>query len=174
MALLFLGLGALLFYAHHVEFPEGTAAFASGVVQLYTEAIGSWSWWIIATAAFSAMLGTCIACLDGYSRSLARSIATLTGSGSSKRTLHERLSLVGVAIGALTLILVFPDDITILVDIATTLSFLVAPLVAGANLYLVTRKSFPLEARPPRWMIFLSWGGLLFLTGFSLLFLFGR
>jgi len=174
LALLFLGLGALLFYAHHVEFPEGTAAFASGVVQLYTEAIGSWSWWIIATAAFSAMLGTCIACLDGYSRSLARSIATLTGSGSSKRTHHERLSLVGVAIGALTLILVFPDDITILVDIATTLSFLVAPLVAGANLYLVTRKSFPLEARPPRWMIFLSWGGLLFLTGFSLLFLFGR
>lgn len=173
LALLFLGLGALLFYAHAVEFPDGTAAFASGVVHLYTEAIGGWSWWIIATAAFSAMLGTCIACLDGYSRSLARSIATLTGSGRTKRTRNERLSLFGIALGALTLILAFPDDITILVDIATTLSFLVAPIVAGANLFLVTRKQFPQEARPPRWMIVLSWGGLIFLTSFSLLFLFG-
>lgn len=173
LALLFLGLGALLFYAQEVEFPEGTAAFASGVVQLYTEAIGSWSWWIIATAAFSAMLGTCIACLDGYARSLARSIATITGSGRTKRTQNERFSLIFIAIGALTLILAFPNDITVLVDIATTLSFLVAPIVAGANLYLVTRKSFPSEARPPRWMIALSWGGLVFLTSFSLLFLFG-
>ena len=79
-----------------------------------------------------------------------------------------------MALGALTLILAFPNDIRVLVDIATTLSFLVAPLVAGANLYLVTRKSFPVEARPPRWMIALSWGGLVFLTGFSLLFLFGN
>ena len=174
LALIFLGLGALLFYAHQVEFPEGTAAFAAGFVQLYTEAIGSWSWWIIAAAAFSAMLGTCIACLDGYARSIARSIASITGSGSSKRKRHERLSLIGVALGALTLILAFPNDIRVLVDIATTLSFLVAPLIAGANLYLVTRKSFPVEARPPRWMIALSWGGLVFLTGFSLLFLFGN
>ena len=173
LALLFLGLGALLFYAHEVKFPEGTAAFASGVVHLYTQAIGSWSWWIIATAAFSAMLGTCIACLDGYARSLARSIATLTGSGRTKRRRNERFSLFGIALGALILILAFPDDITILVDIATTLSFLVAPIVAGANLFLVTRKEFPKEARPPLWMIILSWCGLLFLTSFSLLFLFG-
>jgi Mn2+/Fe2+ NRAMP family transporter len=137
-----------LFYANRVEFPEGTAAFASGVVQLYTEAIGSWSWWIIATAAFSAMLGTCIACLDGYARSLARSIATLqVGTPASVNLRHERWSLVLVAIGALSLILLFPSDIRVLVDIATTLSFLVAPVVAGANLYLVTRKEFPADAK---------------------------
>ena len=167
LALMFLGLGALLFYANRVEFPEGTAAFASGVVQLYTEAIGSWSWWIIATAAFSAMLGTCIACLDGYARSLARSLATLQPTPASNNLRHERWSLVLVAIGALSLILLFPSDIRVLVDIATTLSFLVAPLVAGANLYLVTRKEFPADAKPPKWMIALSWLGLAFLTGFS-------
>jgi Mn2+/Fe2+ NRAMP family transporter len=167
LALMFLALGALLFYANRVEFPEGTAAFASGVVQLYTEAIGSWSWWIIATAAFSAMLGTCIACLDGYARSLARSIATLQSAPASVNIRHEQWSLIAVAIGALSLILLFPSDIRVLVDIATTLSFLVAPLVAGANLYLVTRKEFPADAKPPRWMIALSWFGLVFLTGFS-------
>lgn len=170
LALMFLGLGALLFYSNSVEFPKGTAAFASGVVQLYTEAIGSWSWWIIATAAFSAMLGTCIACLDGYARSLARSLATLKSTPTPVDIRHERGSLILVALGALSLILLFPNDIRILVDLATTLSFLVAPLVAAANLYLVTRKQFPEDARPPRWMVALSWMGLAFLTGFSGLF----
>ena len=174
LALLFLGLGALLFYAHQVEFPEGTAAFAAGVVKLYTQVIGSWSWWIIAAAAFSAMLGTCIACLDGYSRSLARSFATLSKENNGAKLRHERWSLLVVSSGALILILAFPSDITVLVDIATTLSFLVAPLVGAANLYLVTRTEFPAEAKPPRWLIGLAWVGLLFLTGFSLLFLFGR
>jgi len=173
LALMFLALGALLFYANSVEFPEGTAAFASGVVQLYTEAIGSWSWWIIATAAFSAMLGTCIACLDGYARSLARSISTLQATPTSANIRHEQWSLILVAIGALSLILLFPSDIRVLVDIATTLSFLVAPLVAGANLYLVTRKEFPAGAKPPRWMVALSWFGLAFLTGFSGLYFLG-
>ena len=173
LALMFLALGALLFYANSVEFPEGTAAFASGVVQLYTEAIGSWSWWIIATAAFSAMLGTCIACLDGYARSLARSISTLQATPTYANIRHEQWSLILVAIGALSLILLFPSDIRVLVDIATTLSFLVAPLVAGANLYLVTRKEFPAGAKPPRWMVALSWFGLAFLTGFSGLYFLG-
>lgn len=170
LALLFLGLGALLFYAHSVQFPEGTAAFAAGVVQLYTEAIGSWSWWIIAAAAFSAMLGTCIACLDGYSRSLGRSVATLRNQKASIH--HERIALVVVGSGALTLILAFPNDIRILVDIATTLSFLVAPLVAAANLHLVTRPTFPTVARPPKWLVIQSWLGLAFLIGFGMLYLF--
>ena len=86
---------------------------------------------------------------------------------------HEQWSLVAVAIGALSLILLFPSDIRVLVDIATTLSFLLAPVVAGANLYLVTRREFPAGAKPPRWMIALSWFGLAFLTGFSGLYFLG-
>ena len=76
LAVLFLGLGALVLYTDGTALPDGTAAFAAGIVSLYTEAIGEWSRWIIGAAAFSAMLGTCIACLDGYSRALARSYNT--------------------------------------------------------------------------------------------------
>lgn len=170
LALLFLGLGAMLFYAHEVRFPDGTAAFAAGVVQLYTEAIGSWSWWIIAAAAFSAMLGTCIACLDGYARSLARSISTLRNGTTQAELKHERWSLIVLTVGALSLILAFPNDIRVLVDLATTLSFIVAPLIALANLYLVTRKEFPKDARPPRWLLALAIIGLLFLMGFGALY----
>lgn len=172
LAVMFLGLGALVLYTDGTALPEGTAAFAAGIVSLYTEAIGEWSRWIIGAAAFSAMLGTCIACLDGYSRALARSYKTLhTEVKQDLRTL-ERWSLAGVSVGALVLILAFPSDIRTLVDVATTLSFIVAPAVAAANWYLVSRGRFPASARPPLWLHVLAGLGMLFLVGFTLLFCF--
>ena len=172
LAVLFLGLGALVLYTDGTALPDGTAAFAAGIVSLYTEAIGEWSRWIIGAAAFSAMLGTCIACLDGYSRALARSYNTLrTETIQDLRTL-ERWSLVGVSVGALVLILAFPSDIRTLVDVATTLSFIVAPAVAAANWYLVSQVRFPASSRPPLWLHVLAGLGMLFLVGFTLLFCF--
>lgn len=170
LAILFLGLGALLLFTEGTELPQGTAAFAAGIVGLYTEAIGEWSQWIIGAAAFSAMLGTCIACLDGYSRALARSYRSLQATPSGSMQSNERMALALVATGALTLILAFPSDIRTLVDVATTLSFVVAPVVAAANWYLVSRTSFPAHARPPKWLHVLAGAGLLFLVAFGVLF----
>ncbi|MDA0912677.1 MAG: Nramp family divalent metal transporter [Bacteroidetes bacterium] len=178
LACMFLTLGALLLYAQGLELPEGTAQFASGVVEMYTKIIGHWSWWIIAAAAASAMLGTCIACLDGYSRSMSRAIKSLQTNRNlvSKSTTNrlEKWVLILVSAGSLGLILAFPKDIRTLVDIATTLSFMVAPVIAAANWYLVSRRAFPNHARPPRWLHILSGLGLLFLIGFSILFLVSR
>jgi Mn2+/Fe2+ NRAMP family transporter len=165
----------LLLFTQGTELPDGTAAFASGIVGMYTEVIGDWSWWIIAAAAFSAMLGTCIACLDGYSRALARAYASLFQGASPREATdtrgREQRTLLMVSAGALVLILAFPQDIRTLVDVATTLSFLVAPLVAAANWYLVSREEFPEAARPRLWLHALAGLGLLFLVGFSWLFL---
>lgn len=172
LAILFLGLGALLLYTNGTSLPDGTAGFAAGIVGLYTEAIGDWSRWIIGAAAFSAMLGTCIACLDGYARALARSYRSLRPLGDTSSLHAEKIALCTVAAGALALILAFPSDIRTLVDIATTLSFVVAPAVAGANWYLVSRKAFPQAARPGRWLHLLAGAGMVFLVGFTLLFLF--
>ena len=171
LAVMFLGMGAMVLYAHGTDLPQGTAAFASGIVRMYTSVIGDWSAWAIGAAAFSAMLGTCIACLDGYSRALARAVASLEITTTPLQRL-ERFSLMGVAAGALFLILAFPSDIRTLVDVATTLSFLVAPLVAAANWYLVSHQGFPASSRPPKWLHVLSALGMLFLLGFTGLFLF--
>ena len=170
LAVMFLGLGALVLYTNGTALPDGTAAFAAGIVSLYTEAIGEWSRWIIGAAAFSAMLGTCIACLDGYSRALARSYNTLRSEVKQDLRTLERWALVGVSAGALVLILAFPSDIRTLVDVATTLSFIVAPAVAGANWYLVSQTRFPESARPPWWLHGLAALGMLFLVGFTVLF----
>ena len=58
-----------------------------------------------------------------------------------------------------------------LVDIATTISFIVAPIVAVMNFSLVQEKYVGKEFVPPKWEIILSYAGIIFLTGFSILFL---
>jgi Mn2+/Fe2+ NRAMP family transporter len=180
LALLFLGLGAMILYVDQTALPTGTAAFAAGIVDIYTEALGAWARPFIAAAAFSAMLGTIIACLDGYTRSLSASILTLrhapdaTAEADAEPRNNRRLERgigVGLATGSLALILWRPNDIKTLVDIATTLSFLVAPFVAAANWYLVSSSDFPKDARPSWTMQILSLLGMLFLVGFSLLYL---
>jgi Mn2+/Fe2+ NRAMP family transporter len=162
LALMFCALGAWLMYLPGRDFPVAPAAFAAAVVQIYTEAVGDWSFWLMAAAAFSAMIGTCIACLDGYARSLSHSVASLRGTAVSEG--HMRGALVLIAAGAFWLIWQFGSDIRTLVDFATTMSFVIAPVVGLANLMLVTRADFPAEARPPRWLIVLAWAGLVVLT----------
>ena len=116
----------------------------------------------MAAAAFSAMIGTCIACIDGYARSVAHSVASLREQPVSDRLTRAMLVVIGA--GAFVLIAQFGSDIRTLVDFATTMSFVIAPVVGLANLVLVSRADFPEEARPPKWLRLTAWIGLLVLT----------
>jgi Mn2+/Fe2+ NRAMP family transporter len=61
-----------------------------------------------------------------------------------------------------------------LVDVATVLAFLAAPIVAWLNFRVVTSDGVPPEHRPGRRLTALSWFGLIFLTGFSLIWIWVR
>ena len=61
-----------------------------------------------------------------------------------------------------------------MVTLATTLSFLTAPVLAVMNFKVVTSDKMPLYAVPPKWMIILSKAGIIFLTAFGSLFLYFR
>ena len=80
LALFFVTLGAYLMYGTGETLPPSSGLFAASVVDMYTSALGGWSKWIIAPAAFSIMFGTAIAVFDGYSRSVARIVTLLTHS----------------------------------------------------------------------------------------------
>ena len=169
LALCFLLLGALLLRTHDMALPSGTAAFAAGVIGLYTEVLGPWSAPFVGSAAFAAMLGTCIACLDGFSRSFSHGIAALRDAPVNLT--HERTSLVLISLGALLLIIAFPGDIRTLLDLGNILSFCIAPPSALAMLILVTRGQFPKAARPKRWLRWTAYFGLTFLLALTVLFL---
>ena len=168
LALGFLVLGTLLLYRTEATLPDGSAAFASGIVSLYAQAMGEWSAPIMGAAAFSAMFSTCITVMDGYARSLNRAWAAATQTERTPQ--RHRLALVLVALGGLAIVLAFQGQLKTLVDLATTLSFLVAPVIAFWNLRLVTRNDFPAEAKPGRVLQAWAWLGLLFLTAFSVVY----
>jgi hypothetical protein len=61
-----------------------------------------------------------------------------------------------------------------LVDLATVLSFLTAPLLAWLNHQVILAKEMPEEHRPGPAMIAYSWAGIIFSSAFALYFLWVR
>lgn len=168
----FMILGAYLLFGTERSLPAGSAAFAGGIIDLYTESIGDWSRVIIGAAAFSIMFGTSIGVFDGYARSAQRTLFLLQGKpeGQEESSTSYRAVLLIVGLGALGIIFQFGSSLRSLVDLATAISFLVAPIVALANFRLVSK--LDPEAKPGVLLRILSYLGLVFLIGFSLIYLY--
>lgn len=183
LALFFVTLGAYLMYGTGEELPKGPGPFAASVVDMYTSALGGWSYWIIAPAAFSIMFGTAIAVFDGYSRSVSRIMVLLMQSKEPSRKIETRkieyngtlIILAGVAFG----ILVYTDVLNpntksqgfkSLVDFTTAFSFIVAPIIAILNFILVNKKYIGNDFEPPIWKKVLSYAGIIFLIAFSIFY----
>lgn len=173
LSLCFVTLGSYMLYGTETELPNSSGAFAHSIVGLYTNYIGDWSYIIIATAAFSIMFGTCIAVFDGFARSFERTIELLflpeEENLSSKKAYNLSLAVIGL--GAFLIILFLGKHIKTLVDLATTISFLIAPLIAIVNFRLVTGNHIEKKAQPAMWLKTLSWAGIVFLSGFAIYFL---
>jgi Mn2+/Fe2+ NRAMP family transporter len=172
LSLCFVTLGAYMIYGTGMQLSDSKAKFADEVVMLYTNYIGDWSYIIIATAAFSIMFGTCIAVFDGFARSFERTIELLflpeEENLTTKKTYNLSLAVIGV--GAFLIIFLLGKHIKTLVDLATTISFLIAPLIAIVNFRLVTGNHIKKEHQPAGWLRALSWAGITFLLGFAIYF----
>jgi len=179
LALLFVTLGSIIFFGSGETLPNNNSLFAHKVVTLYTETIGDWSYIIIASSAFSVMFGTIIAVFDGYSRSLGRTFELLFEKNDSiqKSFYHKKkyiFFILIIAIGSFIVIFLFGDKLKELIDFATTISFLIAPVIAVFNFKLVTGRYFEKKFQPSRWLKILSYLGIIFLTGFAVFFIVTR
>lgn len=176
LAVMFVVLGSFIFYGSGEELPNNNSLFANKVVTLYTETIGDWSYIIIAASAFTVMFGTIIAVLDGYSRSLQRTVELIFTKKEDKirtkfRTFYV-IFLIVISTGALVVIFQFGSNLKELVDFATVLSFVIAPIIAIFNFRLVTGKYLEKEHQPSTLLKILSFSGIVFLSGFAIFFLF--
>ena len=172
LSLCFLTLGAYLMYGTENEFSNSSAIFANQVITLYAQSIGSWSYLIISISGFSIMFGTCIAVLDGYARST-KECFRLTFQKENKIPYYSIIIWV-IIFGSLIIISIFGSSIKNLVDLATTISFLIAPFVAFANYKLVSISYLGNENSPKIWLKYLAIGGIIYLIGFGALFLYAR
>jgi Mn2+/Fe2+ NRAMP family transporter len=170
LAICFLTMGVMLVYGRDKEVPSQAVAFSQFVIDLYTTSIGQWATYVISIAAFAIMFSTFITILDGYGRAISEAIRLLRKE--RKKHWYNAVVLTVGVIG-LTLILLFensPSGFNLLINTATTLSFIIAPVIAILNYRLVFSNELQDDDQPKLLMKWLSWLGIIFLIGFSIWF----
>jgi len=174
LSLCFLTLGALVMFGSTGEIPGQGPAFAARFVEMYTSSLGQWAYYIIGVAALTTMFSTTITILDAYPRVLQRISILLfpqfkqTGT---RKAAYWSWSLL-VAGGAVVLLAFLAKSMTFMVDMATIISFLTAPVFAIINYRLITSSHIPKKDQPGALMKGLSYAGIVFLLVFSLCYLY--
>jgi Mn2+/Fe2+ NRAMP family transporter len=175
LAIMFVTLGTFIFYGSGEELPNNNSQFAHTIITMYSSVMGNWSYIVISASAFTVMFGTILAVFDGYSRALNRTVELLFRKNSTNQLTSSRklysVFLVLLASGSLVIVLQFGDNLKELVDFATILSFVIAPVIAIFNYRLVTGNYLEKSHQPSIILKILSIGGILFLSGFAVYFI---
>ena len=176
LAFCFLILGAGVMFASGMSFSGAGTVFSTQLVHLYSSTLGPWARPIVLIAALTTMLSTSLAVVDGFPRAIERSIANLRPGHSDERPVPTAggiywASLVVLAGLTVLVLSAFVGDLTTMVDFATIVSFLTAPVLGYLNLRAVTSANVAPEHRPSRRMLVLSWVGLVLLGGTAVAFI---
>jgi len=172
LSLCFITLGAYLMFGSGKTLPDAAHLFAGTVVEMYTSAMGSWSFYLIAIASFSIMFGTAIAVFDGYARSMSKCFSLITEKKENNR--NYSITLITLIIISYFIVNQFTHKLKDLVDLAMIISFIIAPIIAIVNFKLVGKKYVGKEHEPKTWLKILSYIGIAVLSGFTLFFIFYR
>jgi Mn2+/Fe2+ NRAMP family transporter len=170
IALAFLTLGALIMRPSGEEFAASAGGFATQLVDIYAGTLGQWTRPIIQVAAFTVMFSTVLAVSDGFPRVLGRMRGLLTRRESPEASGYW-IALAVLMLGALGLIVYLRSRFTTLIDLATTLSFLTAPVLGYLNYRAVLAATGTGDLAPPRWWRVLAWAGMAFLSGLGVVYL---
>lgn len=166
LALVFLALGALVQYGSGAQVQMAGAAYIGQFIDMYAATIGEWSRWLVAFIAFACMFGTTITVIDGYSRTNMESFRLIIGSGNSSNRILS-VWIVFAAVAGLCVMLFFKGAVMAMLKFAMIASFVSTPVFAWLNMSLAQQG----HHKQPFWLMMLAWVGLIYLSGFAVLFL---
>lgn len=169
IAAAFLALGALIMNQSGETPSASGVVFADQLINLYTKSIGNWAYPVIAIAAFTTMLSTMITVADAYPRTVRESIRYLFPHSPNRRISYifwMTLLMLGTM-----LVLNQSSSMRFLVEVATTLSFVTAPVLAYLNYRVITNKLIPKIYQPAPYLKIWSVLGISFLTLFTLFYI---
>lgn len=168
IGLSFILLGGLVMFDQGEEFSNQGAVFASQLINMYTDSLGSSAKGFIGLAALTTMFSTSLTTLDGSPRVMAK-ISQLLFPRAYR--LNYMTWLVILVIGSVLVYLGLTDQMGTLIAIGTILSFVSAPFYAIVIYKLVNGTSMAEEHRPRIVERALSVLSILLLIGFSLWYL---
>jgi Mn2+/Fe2+ NRAMP family transporter len=172
LALAFLSLGAIMMHGSGEEFSPNAVAFSDQLVRLISNNLGSWAYPFIALAASLTMVSTTVTCLDAYPRVVTRTLGVLYPNRPINRDLFYRYLLLITAIVSTSILLFFQENMRTMVDFATTVSFLTAPILAFLHYKITQSKEVRDVAPVGAWVSRFSILGIVFLGLFSLYYMF--
>ena len=162
-------LGAYIMYDSGTRFSETGSVFAQQLIELYTASLGDAVYGIIAIAAFTTMFSTTLTTLDASPRAMEKTSELLFNRTTQY---NYKFWIITLALGTAAIFLFLLNEMGILVQIATILSFVTAPFYAFLNYRLVNSSQMPKENQPTKALNRLSQLGLFFLIVFALGFVF--
>ncbi|PCJ66703.1 MAG: iron transporter [Bacteroidetes bacterium] len=136
LGICFLVLGANTMYGSGIALEPTAGGFASQLIDAFTQCLGDWSHVLILIAAFTTMFSTTLTCFDAMPRVMNHIGKELSFSKNMNSVTFWRIIL---ALGSLIILFFFVKNMKEMVNFATIVSFLTAPILATLSYLLVTK-----------------------------------
>ncbi len=156
LALCFMLIGASIMHGSNMTFSSTATGFAAQFIDIYAITLGEWSRPVIGITAFAVILSTVITVLDGFPRVAAKWVVIVSqlrlpareqvDDVPTEQTWYLRMIVIQ-AVGALCIIFFWLSSFKMLIDLAATVSFLSAPILAVLNHKAMTSHQVPAENR---------------------------
>lgn len=172
IGVLFFLMGALIMFGSGVSFSGNGVEFSSQLIELYGKTLGDWSKPLIGIAAFIAMLSTTLAVTDAFPRVISEIFAESRAEKKIDKWKNYRLNVFFIPLLSLLILYFFTASFTILIDFATALSFLSAPVIGWFNYKLVTGEHMPQADKPSKPYRIFSLISLVILILFNLVYIY--
>lgn len=169
----FVALGALIMWGTGEALSSNGSTFSGQLISMYTESIGSWAYWVISVAALTTMFSTTLTVLDAYPRVLnpiTQHLFVRQWNSIRNKSNLSRIWQIVLVFGTTLIIAFAASSMGAMVTIATSLSFVTAPILAWLNYKVVTDQHMPLYGRPGLFLRILSWIGISFFSVFTLIY----
>ena len=167
-AVCFLMLGAAVMHGSGQQFSASPAEFSAQLISIYTSLLGQWAKPLIAIAAFATMLSTVLVIHDGYPRTVCALADCFrdTAMSEQQRFRVYAASILAMILIAMVIMVYFIHSFKVLIDIATTMAFLSAPVLAWLIHRSMHSEDVPPAARPSpgltRYSVACLWALVLF------------
>lgn len=183
LALCFVLMGAGVMFQSGTTFEQGAPAFAVQILGLYEASLGSTIATLVGFAAMSVVFSTTLTAIDAWPRTLAGVALTVEDKGidvddhrisHAIRSPYYWVATVVLLAGAYLILTVMMNSFKTLIDIATTISFISAPLLARFNHVAMFGDHVPREKKPGFFLWIWSALGVLIMAAFALYYIWIR
>jgi Mn2+/Fe2+ NRAMP family transporter len=166
LACVFLALGTLTLPDQGLA--DEPAQFAGQLVGMYTQSIGKWAEPVIGLSAIAAIFSTTFTVVDAFPRTLEAGLHELfPNTRAIAFPVRQAIALTLITLAGL-LLNVFTAGFEPLINTITIIAFVFAPFYAWMNMRSI--RTLKETAQPEPWLKRLAIVGLIYLSGFSVLF----